>query len=386
MGVVARAVDEGLGREVAVKLVRPELARDPDVARAFLAEARLMARVKHENVATIHAFSGAAEKPYYVMELVEGVDLGQLLDAGESFTAEEALRILTPLARGLDAIHASGVVHRDLKPSNVLVGAGLRVVITDFGLAVPEAASPLGDEASSRGSAGYSAPELLLEPSSAAPVGPRADVYSYAAIAFRLLAGHSPFGEGEREAVIDRQLEGVRAELGAGLPSAAFQILKLGLATDPRARPASAGQLLEGLVSGLDAELASRPELRFVIADDDAEMRSWLAEILARAFADARFTLVEDGAAALSAIASAPTSLLVSDLQMPGMDGIELTRTIRSRSDVRQVPILVVTAVGRAPDWRLLRELGANAFLAKPLEAAQVIATAHRLLRLEPGA
>ncbi|MCZ7679033.1 MAG: serine/threonine protein kinase [Sandaracinaceae bacterium] len=135
MGVVLLAHDERLQRDVAIKLIRPELAEAAHRAR-FLEEARAMARVRHPNVVEIHAFGELDGAPYFVMEYVAGSDLETFLaKRGGLLSPGEAHSVLLQLCRGVEAIHASGAVHRDLKASNVLVGDGFRVVIADLGLA-----------------------------------------------------------------------------------------------------------------------------------------------------------------------------------------------------------------------------------------------------------
>src|SRR5262249_4402379 len=134
MGVVYRAIDPSLGREVAVKLLRPDAAGDERRKERFLREARLAAQLLHPNIAAVHDVGDADGRIYIVMELVPGSSLRKLLRDG-AIPVPRALAIALQIARGLAKAHARGIVHRDLKPANVMVTDDLEVKILDFGLA-----------------------------------------------------------------------------------------------------------------------------------------------------------------------------------------------------------------------------------------------------------
>ena len=136
MGLVAQARDPRLDRQVAVKLIRPEITDNKVVREAFEREAIAMARVHHRNVVEIYACGEIGPVPYFIMEFVQGRSLADWMDSGYGAQPiDVALGLLTQLCAGVTAIHAAGAVHRDLKPANVLVGSDMRVAVTDLGLA-----------------------------------------------------------------------------------------------------------------------------------------------------------------------------------------------------------------------------------------------------------
>lgn len=201
MGAVWRAHDERLGRDVALKVLHPWVADDPELRERFEREATALALLEHPNVVRLYDVLESGGQTVLVMELVDGVGLDTLA-AGRKFSWKEARRICAPVAAALAHAHARGVVHRDLTPANVLVehGSG-RVVVTDFGLArlarSPRTAPISGVLA---GTPEYWAPEQA----SGAETGPATDLYALGCILFRLLSGRAPF-EGE-----DRLATGLR--------------------------------------------------------------------------------------------------------------------------------------------------------------------------------
>ncbi|CAM5502910.1 Serine/threonine-protein kinase PknD [Streptomyces afghaniensis] len=194
MGVVWRATDQLLGRGVAVK----ELPFDETLSAAearrqrdrTLREARAVAQLSHPHIIVVHDVVEDDERPYIVMELIEGGSLADRLATEGPVEAAEAARIGIALLGALRAAHAAGVLHRDLKPDNVLLEAGTdRVVLTDFGIAQVAGAPTLTENGSFVGSPEYTAPERM----SGVRTGPESDLWSLGALLCAALSGESPF-------------------------------------------------------------------------------------------------------------------------------------------------------------------------------------------------
>jgi hypothetical protein len=188
--ILARDVE--LERDVAVKLLSPELGADPSVPERFAREAVLAARLgRHPHVVTVYDVGEWSERPYIVMEYERGGGLDERLRAGR-ISHSEALRWVRETAAAVDAAHALGVVHRDLKPANLLLDERDSVHVADFGIAraVGDALQQLTMPGTILGTAGYLSPEQARgEPATSA-----SDLYSLAVVAYELLHGHRPDG------------------------------------------------------------------------------------------------------------------------------------------------------------------------------------------------
>ncbi|MFG2553551.1 serine/threonine-protein kinase [Streptomyces sp. NPDC048581] len=194
MGVVWRATDQLLGRRVAVK----ELPLDETLSAAearrqrerTFREAQAVAQLSHPHVIVVHDVVEDDERPYIVMELIDGVSLADRIAAHGPVDPSEAARIGVDLLSALGTAHAAGVLHRDIKPDNVLIEYGTdRVVLTDFGIAQVPGASTLTESGSFVGSPEYTAPERM----SGSGTGPASDLWSLGALLCAALSGESPF-------------------------------------------------------------------------------------------------------------------------------------------------------------------------------------------------
>ncbi|AOR32555.1 serine/threonine protein kinase [Streptomyces fodineus] len=194
MGVVWRAYDEVLGRRVAVKELLPDDSLSEDDARRrrdrTFREARAVGRLRHPHIIVVHDVVEQDERPYLVMELVDGGSLADLISRQGPVDAAEAARIGIALLSAVRTAHEAGVLHRDIKPANVLVESGTgRVVLTDFGIAQVAGATTLTETGSFVGSPEYTAPERM----SGLRTGPESDLWSLGALLCTVLSGESPF-------------------------------------------------------------------------------------------------------------------------------------------------------------------------------------------------
>ncbi|EST31505.1 serine/threonine-protein kinase [Streptomyces roseochromogenus] len=194
MGVVWRATDQLLGRRVAVKELLPDDSLSEDDARRrrdrTFREARAVGRLRHPHIIVVHDVVEQDERPYLVMELIEGDSLADRISRQGPVDAAEAARIGAALLGAVDTAHAAGVLHRDIKPANVLIESGTgRVVLTDFGIAQVAGATTLTETGSFVGSPEYTAPERM----SGLRTGPESDLWSVGALLCTALSGESPF-------------------------------------------------------------------------------------------------------------------------------------------------------------------------------------------------
>jgi serine/threonine protein kinase len=251
MGVVYKARQRSLDRDVALKVIKDEIAAEPEYRERFLREAKLAASVDHPHVVTVYDVGDEDGRLYLVMQWIDGSDLRQVLDSSGRLTPKRAVAIGEQLAGALDAVHeASGLVHRDVKPANVLlreVGGEDHAYLTDFGVAKPaEALEALTRTGSTVGTTGYLAPEQIQ----GREAGPRSDLYSLGCLAFEMLTGKRPF-TGENElAVRWAHAQNERPLVSDVLPALGHRydgFFVKALAIDPDERFASGREFAEGL-------------------------------------------------------------------------------------------------------------------------------------------
>ncbi|HET7039501.1 MAG TPA: serine/threonine-protein kinase [Gemmatimonadales bacterium] len=253
MGVVYLAREVHLDRPVAIKLLPPDRMTLPGLRERFLREARLAAKLSHPNIIPIHAVEDTGGFVFYVMAYVDGETLAQRVRARGPLTGSEGARVLREVAWALAYAHGQGLVHRDVKPDNILLEAGGRVLVADFGIAA--AAGESGVDGVT-GTPEFMSPEQAL----AKPVDARSDLYGLGATAFFALSGRFPFEGRTPTEILARQVTEPApplASLGVAVPRKLAALVDRCLAKDPGHRPASA----QALADELGVALEQRREL-----------------------------------------------------------------------------------------------------------------------------
>ena len=189
MGAVYRATDLELDRVMALKVIRPHLADDPNVLQRFKQEIILAREVTHRNVVRIFDIGQADDTRYISMEFIEGKDLQGLLKERGALPAEEVAEIIEQVCLALDAAHQQGVVHRDLKPANIMLEPDGRVVVMDFGIARSLEVSGMTQTGSMLGTPDYMSPEQVK----GEQVDSRSDLFALGIILYQLLTGELPY-------------------------------------------------------------------------------------------------------------------------------------------------------------------------------------------------
>lgn len=241
MGQVWQAYDRSLGRHVAIKL-----AWEP-VPGMLRKEAQALAALKHPGVIAVHAFGWHDGREYMVMELIRGKTLEQHIErrvgARSRFAISEATETLTGIASALAAVHRAGLAHRDVKPANVMLAPGDRVVLTDFGIFLPE---QMRQRHSIVGSPLYMAPETIrgrIAPGELFLV----DAYALGVVAFEILTGRGPFEDHRADVVMAMHLESLPPELASlrsDVPPRLARLVHQLLEKEPKSRPQSMEEVL----------------------------------------------------------------------------------------------------------------------------------------------
>jgi serine/threonine protein kinase len=245
-GRVYRGWDRRLERFVAVKVVKPWWAEDPDWARSFEREAQLLARISHPGIVQIFDVGQADEGLYYVSELVDGESLADRLTRGP-LDPWTATAIAEQLARALAQAHAQRIVHRDVKPANILLAADGHVKVGDFGVARLAEGTTDGANATIVGTPRYMAPEQAR----GWRITPATDVYSVGIVLYEMLTGRPPFTERAAVELALRHLNDPPPPLPASVPVPVAALVKRALAKDPGDRYADGAQIADALAGAL---------------------------------------------------------------------------------------------------------------------------------------
>jgi serine/threonine-protein kinase len=291
MGVVLRATDVVLSREVAIKLVPAETTQiDEELVARFLREAQNTARLQHENIVSVYDFGRAQDGSlYFVMELCRGETLSSLLKRCQRLPVQKSVHVAIQICAALAVAHDNGVVHRDLKPANVMLVPTpqdpLFVKVVDFGVAksiLPGAETQLTRTGMIVGTVEYMAPEQIV----GRPVDARTDVYALGVLLYRMLAGSPVFVEQGVPAIIHNHLNTEPEPLGRRAPDARIpqmldRVVRKCLVKRPEGRYSTMVEVARALRSALDVELDLLPSLEY----DGAE--SWgKTEVAKPAFDD----------------------------------------------------------------------------------------------------
>jgi serine/threonine protein kinase len=263
MGVLYLAMEPGLERRVALKLIAPEASSDEVFARRFAEESRIAASIEHPNVVPIYAAGEEDGVPFIAMRYVSGADLGKRLAREGRLEPVLAAALIAQVGNGLDAIHAAGLVHRDVKPANVLLaatGGEDHAYITDFGVARNIATqSGLTQTGRFVGTLDYVAPEQI----SGGQVDARADVYALGCLLFKLLSGEVPFPKDGEAARLYAHLNDpppAPSLYTPEVPMALDDVVIRAMSKEPSDRYPSAGDLGRAAVAALSGARPTLPE------------------------------------------------------------------------------------------------------------------------------
>ncbi len=372
MGAVYLAGDTLLDRRVALKVLPPDLAADPERMHRFVQEAKLASSLTHPNIAYIHEIGRHNDLWFLAMEYVEGAPLTSRIQEGP-LPLPEILRIGIQVADALDAAHAKGIVHRDIKPGNLMLTPRGHVKVLDFGLAKLEKTPKTTEDTQLLTTAGmllgtveYMSPEQAL----GRDVDHRTDIFSLGVVLYEMATGRLPFAGANAPETISRILQtqpDAMARFNYELPEELDRAVRKCLEKERERRYQSARDLLVDLKNlerdaGSEAGAPAKSERRrlgAVIVDDEELARSLLREYVESSPDVAILAECANGFEAVKAIAEHKPDLVFLDVQMPKLDGFEVLELIG-----REVAVIFVTAY----DQYAMKAFDAHAvdYLLKP--------------------
>ena len=249
-GVVYRAIQPQVGREVAIKAVHPELANHPDFVRRFDHEAQIVARLEHPHVVPLYDYWREPNAAYLVMRFLRGGSVEDLLEAGP-LDPSRVIAITDQIASALGAAHRQGVVHRDVKPGNVLLDEEGNAYLTDFGVALDAGSPERSSGTMMRGTPAYLSPEQIR----LQPAGPQSDVYALGIVVYEMLTGEHPFPETSLTALLDHHMRDALPSVGTlrpELPGGVDEVIGRATAKDPDDRFSDIEEIATALRAALE--------------------------------------------------------------------------------------------------------------------------------------
>ena len=247
MGAVFKGVDVMLEREVAIKMLRPELAGNPQIVERFRTEAVTLAKLNHPYIATLYSFIREGDDFFMVMEYVNGETLDDIIRKTGAMTLERAVKLVCQALEGLEHAHSLGIIHRDIKPANMMVTREGTMKVMDFGIARVLGTDRLTKAGHLIGTVEYMAPEQVR----GEETDGRSDVYSLGILLYEILTGRVPFTATSEYELMRRQIEDAPTPprvFAADIPLAVEQVIMRALAKRPEARQQTADEFRQMLL------------------------------------------------------------------------------------------------------------------------------------------
>lgn len=246
MAVVFEAVDMVMHRNVAVKMLKDDIANDSQAVRRFINESKAVSMLSHPNIVSIYDVSVRENIKYIVMELVDGITLKNYMTKKGMLSLRETLSITEQVLRALEHAHSKGIIHRDIKPQNIMVLKNGRIKVTDFGIAKLPNAETVTMSDKAIGTVYYISPEQA----SGKPIDPRSDLYSLGVMLYEMSTGRLPFVADSPVSVALMQVNNAPRrprEINSSIPIGLEQIILAAMEKNPERRLQTAGQMLRYL-------------------------------------------------------------------------------------------------------------------------------------------
>ena len=386
MGTVYLAFDPMIEREVAIKVLPPEVAVRPKALERFLSEARATGKLNHVNVVAIYDIATHDDLFYIVMELVQGGSVGDFMERCGNVDWKEACRIAAEASEGLAAAHAAGLIHRDIKPDNLMLTDEGVVKVVDFGLAkLVETATQsefgLTKAGQILGTPHYMSPEQYQSQS----LDARSDVYSMGGTFHTLLTGDPPYpGCASLMHLMSAHVQSPPPDptsSNSGIPAACKDVVAKAMAKDVAQRYRDAGELAaairEILASTDDTAAQTFRQLQSVVIVEPSKMQAMMLERACKNEGASNVFACGNVADAVERCMSEPPDLLVTAMQLPDAKGSELLRNLSGEESLSDAVFVLNSSDSSIDQLLEFDRPGPLAVVSKKTKAEQLLRAIH---------
>ncbi len=393
MGVVYLGYDPMIEREVAIKVLPPVVAENPEALKRFLAEAKAIGKLNHPNVVAIYDIGYQEELHYIVMELLSGGSLSELNPSEEFWSWQDACRMTSEAAEGLAAAHSVGLVHRDIKPENLMLTQEGLVKVVDFGLSkLTDAANDTREVVTKMGQILGTPQYMSPEQFQCLTVDARSDIYGLGGTLFRLLTNKVPYDECKSiMQMMYAHLEQAPPDpslFNSNVPEGCKIIIERAMAKSPDDRYQDAGQMalqLKELIFGkIDAPTETedalketyRPLKSIVIVEPSKMQSLMLQDKLKKAGVDS-VQVFRQASEALQQIEKNAPDVVITAMQLPDIQGIELISQLRKKTLFRQTMFALNSSDSTMEELIEAGQSGTLALVSKKTKPDEILHTIH---------
>jgi serine/threonine protein kinase len=395
MGAVYLAFDPMLEREVALKVLLPEVAARQQILDRFLREARAIGKLSHPHVVAIHDIATHEDRNFIVMEILAGGSVFELIRLDGRIPWRDACRMIADAADGLAAAHAAGLIHRDIKPENLMLTADHIVKIVDFGLAKSVKTTEAPGSAVSRVGQVMGTPQFMSpEQFTGVDVDHRCDIYGLGGTLFQMLTGRFPFGDADTivqlmYAHLEQPVPDPRDTV-AEIPAACADIIAKAMAKKPSDRYQSGTELATELRALLQsgtqrqpprfADMRSAPLQKASIVEPSKMQALMLRDCLNKS--GARSVELYDNAQNMFVAATKDTDLVVTSMHLPDLSGVELIRRLHEGQKTPNATYVLNSDDSKIDDLLFDDAAITVAVVSKKARPQQVLRTIYACSRL----